>query len=95
MITFSRPALSPDMSWPCQRGCEHVIESINYCRGEPTELQSKQVETMNERYLQIFQNGMSDQFKELNLDEMLLYLRNHIHNFLFDRSEERRVGKEC
>ena len=41
---------------------------------------------MNERYLQIFQNGMSDQFKELNLDEMLLYLRNHIHNFLFDET---------
>ena len=41
---------------------------------------------MNEKYFQIFQNGMLDQLKELNLDEMVLYLRNHIHNFLFDET---------
>jgi len=41
---------------------------------------------VNERYFQIFQNGMADQFKELNLDEMVLYLRNHIHNFLLDET---------
>ena len=39
---------------------------------------------MNERYFQIFQNGMADQLKELSLDEMVLYLRNHLHNFLLD-----------
>jgi len=41
---------------------------------------------MNERYLQIFQNGMGDQLKELSLDEMVLYVRNHLHNFLLDET---------
>ncbi|QJB56289.1 glycosyltransferase family A protein [Pseudodesulfovibrio sp. zrk46] len=41
---------------------------------------------MNERYLQIFQNGMKDQLEELTLDEMVLYIRNHIHSFLMDET---------
>lgn len=39
---------------------------------------------MNERFIQIFQDGLSEQLKELNLDEMVLYIRNHLHNFLLD-----------
>jgi len=41
---------------------------------------------MNERYLQTFQFGMSAQLKELSLDEVVLYVRNHIHSFLLDES---------
>lgn len=39
---------------------------------------------MNENYFSISQTGMSAQLKELSLDEMVEYVRNHIHNFLFD-----------
>lgn len=41
---------------------------------------------MNENYFSIYQFGMAAQLKELDLDEMVLYLRNHIHNFLMDES---------
>ena len=34
----------------------------------------------------IYQLGMSAQLVELTIDEMILYVRNHIHNFLFDES---------
>jgi GT2 family glycosyltransferase len=41
---------------------------------------------MNERYFQTFQFGMSAQLKELTLDEVVLYVRNHIYNFLMDEA---------
>jgi len=41
---------------------------------------------MNERYFPIFQKGMPAQLKELSLDEMVLYVRNHLHNFLLDEA---------
>lgn len=41
---------------------------------------------MNEKSLMIYQLGMSAQLAELTIDEMILYVRNHIHNFLFDES---------
>lgn len=41
---------------------------------------------MNENYFMIYQMGMSAQLKELTLDEMVDYAKNHIHNFLFDES---------
>lgn len=39
---------------------------------------------MNEHYFDIYQKGMSAQLKELSLDEMLVYIRNYLHNFLLD-----------
>ncbi|WP_285907385.1 glycosyltransferase family A protein [Pseudodesulfovibrio pelocollis] len=41
---------------------------------------------MNERYLHTFQYGMTAQLKELPLDEVVLYVRNHIHSFLLDEA---------
>jgi Predicted glycosyltransferases len=42
--------------------------------------------TMNERYFEMFQLGLAAQLKELSLDEVVLYVRNHLHNFLLDES---------
>ncbi len=39
---------------------------------------------MNKHYFDIYQQGMSAQLKELDLDEMVLYIRNYLHNFLLD-----------
>jgi GT2 family glycosyltransferase len=41
---------------------------------------------MNQRYFETFQLGMAAQLRELSLDEMVLYVRNHIHSFLLDES---------
>ncbi|ADU61281.1 MAG: glycosyltransferase [Pseudodesulfovibrio sp.] len=41
---------------------------------------------MNERYFQTLQLGMAAQLKELSLDEVVLYVLNHLHNFLLDES---------
>lgn len=41
---------------------------------------------MNERYLHLYRSGMLEQLRELTLDETVLYIRNHIHNFFLDES---------
>ncbi|MFH1914917.1 MAG: glycosyltransferase family A protein [Pseudomonadota bacterium] len=39
---------------------------------------------MHANYFLIFQKGMPGQLAELSLDEMALYIRNHLYNFLID-----------